>query len=73
MPKKRDGKTLFVIWCFTIMILMNVFSGSMKAKLTDQGEPERIDSLKDLAKYHRVQPLVADKSAITAYFHVNYI
>ncbi|XP_077552312.1 glutamate receptor 3-like [Haemaphysalis longicornis] len=57
-PRHTPGRILLAVWWLTVVVLMNAFSGHMKATMVLIPDPERIDSLKDLARRTDIRPFL---------------
>ncbi|XP_075543902.1 glutamate receptor ionotropic, kainate 1-like [Dermacentor variabilis] len=57
-PRSTPGRLVLAAWWLTIVVLMNAFSGHMKATMMLFPEPERIDSFMDLSLQTDVTPFL---------------
>ncbi|XP_013773389.1 ionotropic receptor 93a-like, partial [Limulus polyphemus] len=67
LPNTISGRLLVAIWWLGIIVLMNAFSGHMKASMMVKADFDRIDSLKDLALKSKIIPLVWKGTAYESY------
>ncbi|XP_075543546.1 glutamate receptor 2-like isoform X2 [Dermacentor variabilis] len=57
-PRSTAGRLVLAAWWLTVVVLMNAFTGHMKATLMLFPEPERIDSFMDLSHRKDVTPFL---------------
>nr|XP_054930392.1 glutamate receptor-like [Dermacentor andersoni] len=57
-PRSTAGRFVLAVWWLTILVLMNAFTGHMKATLMLFPEPERIDTFMDLSRRKDVTPFL---------------
>ncbi|KAL3192796.1 hypothetical protein MRX96_058659 [Rhipicephalus microplus] len=62
-PRGTPSRVVFAMWWLTVVVLMNAFTGHMKATMMVRREPDRIDSMKDLAKHNHMKTFVWKGSA----------
>ncbi|KAH6936332.1 hypothetical protein HPB50_016162 [Hyalomma asiaticum] len=58
LPEYTPARTVLGVWWLTVLVLMNAFTGHMKATMMLFPEPERIDSFKDLAQRTDIRPFL---------------
>ncbi|XP_075543505.1 glutamate receptor ionotropic, kainate 2-like [Dermacentor variabilis] len=58
MPQDSPGRMILASWWLIVVVLMNAFTGHMKATMMLFPEPERIDSFKDLARRTNIRPFL---------------
>ncbi|KAH9372723.1 hypothetical protein HPB48_016296 [Haemaphysalis longicornis] len=63
MPLHTPGRILLALWWITVVVLMNAFTGHMKATMMLKPDPVRIDSFKDLVLRGNVRPFLWRNSA----------
>ncbi|CAN7985451.1 unnamed protein product, partial [Ixodes pacificus] len=67
-PPNIPGRIVLAVWWLTIVVLMNAFTGHMKATMLIRPEPQRIDSVKALTAHPKMRTLVWKGSAFEALF-----
>ncbi|CAN8015239.1 unnamed protein product, partial [Ixodes persulcatus] len=65
-PPYTSGRIVFAVWLLTVLVLMNAFTGHMKATMMIRPEPERIDSLKALSAHPDMRTLIWKGTAYEA-------
>ncbi|CAN7939376.1 unnamed protein product, partial [Ixodes hexagonus] len=65
-PTNIPGRIVFAVWWLTILVLMNAFTGHMKATMMVRPEPDRIDSMKELSTHPSMRTLTWKGSAYEA-------
>ncbi|XP_037568109.2 uncharacterized protein LOC119448980 [Dermacentor silvarum] len=58
MPRGSPGRLILAAWWLTVLVLMNAFTGHMKATMMLFPEPKRIDSFKDLSQRTEIRPFL---------------
>ncbi|XP_076308810.1 glutamate receptor-like [Tachypleus tridentatus] len=67
LPDSTPGRLLVAVWWLAIIVLMNAFSGHMKACILLKKDINMIQTLKDLVAQGGIQPLVWKGTAYEAY------
>ncbi|XP_037505559.2 glutamate receptor 2 [Rhipicephalus sanguineus] len=57
-PHSTPGRLVLGAWWLTIVVLMNAFTGHMKATMMLLPDPKRIDSLLDLSRQKDITPFL---------------
>ncbi|KAH7968611.1 hypothetical protein HPB52_010123 [Rhipicephalus sanguineus] len=57
-PQSTPGRLVLGAWWLTIVVLMNAFTGHMKATMMLFPDPERIDSFRDLSRQTDITPFL---------------
>uniref|UniRef100_G3MT09 Ionotropic glutamate receptor C-terminal domain-containing protein n=1 Tax=Amblyomma maculatum TaxID=34609 RepID=G3MT09_AMBMU len=57
-PRSLAGRLVLAVWWLTVVVLMNAFTGHMKATMMLVPEPERIDSVRDVSCHPDLRPFV---------------
>ncbi|KAL1483871.1 hypothetical protein MTO96_032903 [Rhipicephalus appendiculatus] len=57
-PDGSAGRLVLGAWWLTIVVLMNAFTGHMKAAMMLLPDPERIDSFSDLSRRKDITPIL---------------
>ncbi|KAK8774214.1 hypothetical protein V5799_011252, partial [Amblyomma americanum] len=57
-PSNVASRIVFAVWWMTIVVLMNAFTGHMKATMMVRPEPDRIDSMKELADRENMKTFI---------------
>ncbi|XP_023228385.1 probable glutamate receptor [Centruroides sculpturatus] len=66
-PTQTSAKFLVLVWWLAIIVLMNGFSGNLKAKLMTEEEIPRIESIGDVLVRKEIQPYIMRGSAYETY------
>ncbi|XP_075543376.1 putative glutamate receptor [Dermacentor variabilis] len=64
-------RTVLAFWWMMLIVLMNTFTGHMKASMTVQEELPRIDTLQDIVDHRGVTPVVIRGSTFDEIFRVS--
>ncbi|KAH9383030.1 hypothetical protein HPB48_023689 [Haemaphysalis longicornis] len=64
-------RTVLAFWWMMVIVLINTFTGNMKASMTVQEELPRLDTLRDIADSRHVTPVVIRGSTFDEIFRVS--
>nr|XP_050040950.2 glutamate receptor 3-like [Dermacentor andersoni] len=62
-PRGTPSRIIFAMWWLTVLVLMNAFTGHMKATMMVRPEPDRIDSMKELAEHEDMKTFIWEGTA----------
>ncbi|KAL3200807.1 hypothetical protein MRX96_013079 [Rhipicephalus microplus] len=70
-PDDPHVRTVLAFWWMMLIVLMNTFTGHMKASMTVQEELPRLDTLQDIVDHRGVTPVVIRGSTFDEIFRVS--
>nr|XP_050035606.2 glutamate receptor ionotropic, kainate glr-3-like [Dermacentor andersoni] len=62
-PRGTPSRIVFAMWWLTVLVLMNAFTGHMKATMMVRTEPDRIESMKELAERGNMKTFIWEGTA----------
>ncbi|XP_075553501.1 uncharacterized protein LOC142586133 [Dermacentor variabilis] len=67
MPESTFLRIVSVVWWLAIVVLMNAFAGQMRACLMVKSEPDRVNTLKDIASRPSLKVYALKNTVATRY------
>ncbi|XP_067141322.1 glutamate receptor ionotropic, kainate 5-like [Centruroides vittatus] len=66
-PSFDSTRIVIAVWWLAVIVLMNGFSGNMKANMMQRPEPDKIQSIKELVTRPHIRPIVMKGTAYETY------